>query len=85
MNADEMRKLKQEKQAEAAQNQFDEGYNSIMHVIQEMAQDGLDYLITDSDFEVAEAQYICKKLIDEGYKIHATQTGNLVAIEVDWS
>lgn len=83
MNAEEMRKLKQ--QAQAAQQQTSEGYEAIMHVIQEMAADGLDYLITDSDFDVQEAQFICSKLIEQGYKVHAIQTDNKVAIEVDWS
>lgn len=85
MNAEEMKKLKEKNKEAQLNSQFEGAYTTLMSVIQEMASDGLDYLITDSDFEVPEAQYICQKLIDQGYIVHAIQTGNSVAIEVDWS
>lgn len=82
MNADEMRKKKEKRKSQAF---YQEGLDSILKVIEEMADDGMEYLLTPPVFEVEEAQHICGDLISRGFKVRAIQNDNEISIEVDWS
>lgn len=81
MNANEMRKLKEQNKP----TERFEALDSILHVIKEMATNGLETLITPHVYDLQEAQRLTESLTEMGYQVTHLKGSLGVALQVDWS